>query len=231
MFDLSTAKLIDMAPYIKGEKFIEGVKSYEEINKDYFKVFIDKLEQYEIAKTIFEKVEYYKDFYKYCPDFAIWIPKQQEEIFYAAKCGFILEGAPSHLVYTVKKALEEYPSPNMVPIRLGTTVLNSCFKKGYFKDKITLYDVICNVFGESYQVFDSEHYTCNCSKHTEVYIESEDMVALLPTAFANTVDKSFLRKLVVNGQDLMHEDQHVYLGNLNGYRGVCNSVYDLRELI
>lgn len=231
MLDVGLAKLTDLAPYIKGEKFLDNTKKFEPINKEYFQLFIDKLTQYDIAQAVFEKVEYYKDFYKYCPDFEKWIPKQQKEIFYAVKCGYILEDTPMTLVYQIKKALSEYPAPNMVPLRLGTTVLTPCFKKGYFGNKATLYDVICNVQGSAYTVFDSEHYIDELTNFTEIYIASEDMVALVPNGLAHGLDEAFVRKLTLGPNGLIHSETHLALATMNGYKGVCNSYYDLRELI
>ena len=228
---LELSHLCDIAPYILGTQTFVSGKEFQQVSTDTFQEFYDKLQQYETAQYILSQVESYTDFYNFCPDFAVWFPKsEQQELFYAAKNGSMVLGVPSKLVYLLKRALAEYPAPNLAIKYLPIRTLTSYFSQGAFAEGISLYAIICNLIHSSYTVFDKNHRKNQCNGFTEIYIKYEDMVALVSDEIAIQLDDDFIKTIKLTRDGLMGEGG-VLISKLGGREGIVNSFYDLRKVV
>jgi len=225
---ISLLSLIELAPYIKGDMILPGAKEYKSIEHMQLQEFVDKLEQYPIAKNIFNELESSTDFFKICTDFAVWFKKSEHtDLFYAAKCGYMFNGVPPKLVYMLQLALKDYNAPNLAIKYLNKNTLTHCFQKGAFGDKISLYTIIANMIGKSYVLFDENNFKNPCGDFTEVYIPTEDMVALLPTTVAKSFDTDFIKTIRLTDIGLCGEEG-VEIAKLAGFKYNPNSFFDLR---
>lgn len=221
--------LDEMAPYVLGKKFSDQpVAKRSSASND---KFVRMVNESVTAKVTLEAAEDWHDFYAIEKDFANIIPKDdKEEAFYAAKNGEYSLLVPSFMIYMIKRAyFTEYKSPNLILKQMHERVLNMFFSKGYLGGSLTVQDVICSVCDEHYVPLSKTNLRNKCLGYTEIYVQSTDMVALLPNTLADLLDDNSIDKMVVTESGLSTGGQ--ILRTMGGLRGIVNSVYDLRKVI
>lgn len=228
---VSDLSLAELAPYIKGEKKLDREGEPTKLTESVFQDFWNQLNMQPLYKTLLDVHRYYKDFFNAAYELGKLFPEEiHEDLFYAAKVGYFYDGIPSYLVYTIKECLTEYKCPNLIVKMIPHPHLRKYFSNGTLSK--TLYDVIASEFGKDYQVLDDNHLISRYEEDeiAEIYIPKEDMVAIVPIQLANVVQPDFIESLELYEDGLASPDG-VYLNKLAGYHGVCNSYYDLRNLV
>lgn len=231
MGSVADLTLSELEPYINGKVFT-GKSNVTRCSEEVLQKFLDMLEEDGIAKDFFKTYETPKHFFTTMPDFAHFIPKEQQvECFYSAKIGGkIYKGIPSACVYLLQKAYEEAKEiPNLIPKIIPVNVLNEWFKEDYFGGGITLRDVICNVCNTKYKPLSNVYLKNPVDGFTEVYIPSEDMVAALPNNIAESLDGDSIKNIELKTNGLTVNG--ILLRTMCNYVGAVNSYYDLRQLI
>lgn len=227
--DVTDCTIPELSPYIRGEVFTGEFKGAR-VNPKSVELFTKALSESITAKVTLDQCENSDDFYKIEVDFKHYIPSEDRaNCFYAAKNGSYNMQTPPLCQYLVKKAWEMYKIPNLIPKLIPTQMLNIFFKKGYLSGGVTLHDVICNVACPEYNEFTPTRLRNNVGDYTEIYISSEDMVAIVPKSIASALDDNTLSRIKVTDYGLAVDN--ILLRTMCGYTGGINSTYDLRALI
>lgn len=223
--------IIDMAPYIRGERYLGEMELTKFPDFELYKTFSKAVATTQLGDVNFDAMENYKDFFNCEVEIKKLIPTRQfqQEVFYALKNGIIVQGVPSYCIYMVKKALDMYHSPNLVVKQLPLDLLKNCFTQGYFGDDYTLRDVICNLSGLPYEPLSMSKRKVAYQDFTELYVEETDMVAILPNALAVGLNEDSIQYLHVTPDGLVIKD--ILLRTRGSYTGAVNSIYDLRKLV
>lgn len=216
-------------PYIVGEEFTGECKDVR-IDENEIELFAKLVAKSISASTSIAVLEHYTDFYNTEVDFRKQIsPAQRANCFYAFKNGSYCLQIPPFCQYMVKKAWDMYKMPNMIVKVLPLPVLEKFFQEGYLHGGVTFRDVVCNVACEEYKPFSEACYTNDVGNCTELYIEREDMVALVPSSIAKALDIDTLKRVRKTEYGLAVDN--ILLRTMCGYTGGTNSTYDLRALI
>lgn len=180
----------------------------------------------------FKYTEIAKEFYKACPLFTKLIPKgMQEDVFYAAKCGYLLEGVPSKLTYLLNKAFKEYDTPNNGVSMVAAVSLKPFLAEGSLAEGLTVKDAIEGVLGKSYQVLSDANRAVKYNDCYEVYVENVDRVVILPLEY---------EKYLASRQDLLTVEYNSGIGvclcgkplrTYCGKFGITENEFDLRKCI
>lgn len=227
--DVVDCTIPELKPYITGEEFT-GKFTGERVSE----LAIEHMAQY-VAESVtatvtLEQCDSYKDFFDIEVDIKKQIdPKDRSNCFYALKNGSYCLQIPPFCQYMIKRAWEAYKIPNLIPKIIPVPVLKEFFKEGYFSAGVTLKDVICNVACQEYTPFSEARYKNNVGGNVELYIESEDMVAMVPRSIGDALDMDTLKRIRKTDYGLAVEN--ILLRTMCGYMGAVNSIYDLRSLI
>lgn len=222
--------LNDLAPYIKGDKFLDIEFNEETATNNDFQSLWNQLQMDMTYRNILDTCEYHGDFFSMCQDLGNMYDKnKQKDLFYGAKLGYFYEGVPMVLVYSIRECLKEYPCGNLVMKRISVPLLNRAFSRGGLNNA-TLYSIISDLLGYQYSVVDNNHLIAHYNDFSEVYIPKEDMVAIVPNDLAEALTPDYIESLELYEDGLASPDG-VKLGCLAGYHGACNSFYDLRNLV
>ncbi len=227
--DVADCTIADMQPYIVGEAFT-GQYDGARINEQAVELMNRAVSESITASTTLEQCESYKDFYNVEVDFKKLIePKDRANCFYALKNKRYCLQVPPFCEYMIRRAWDMYKIPNLIPKLLPVQALTTFFKEGYLCGGVTFRDVVCNVVCPEYVPFSESRYKNIVGSYMEIYIEQEDMAAMVPKSIGESLDIDTLKKvrktdygLAVNG---------VLLRTMRGYIGGINSTYDLRALI
>jgi hypothetical protein len=79
-----------------------------------------------------------------------------------------------------------------------------------------------------YVTLDTDIMKNKLGEYYDVYVEQTDMAAVVPELTGNILPDGY--RLYVDGNGIKTE-KGGYAGFMTGYCGVCNSIYDLRELV
>lgn len=223
--------LSEMEPYIMGRTFSGEAKSVNEIkNRAVLDEFLEHVKESLTAKTNLETCDHWADFYKVEPDFTEWVPsKYRADVFYSAKIGCFVPMVPAQCVYLLKVAYDKYKSPNMIFKQLPESVISTFFRKNYLGGSLSLHDVVCTFCTPMYNPLCDRRMKNRCDGFVEIYVRTEDMVALVPNTIADKINDDCIDDLKV-GEDGL-EVQGMYLKRMAGFSGEVNSTYDLRGLI
>ena len=228
--NVNSFTLNELEPYITGKKFLDAKYKKPKVTKEMFQEFWDRLCMDDTYKTLVECFEYHKDFFTACPDLAkMYEEDLHQELFYAAKVGYIYEGVPTYLVYMIKQCLKQYPFGNLIIKMIPLPYLNQYLKEEALGDH-SLYDVISQELEAEYSVVTNHHLVSEYQSADELYVQKEDMVALLPKGLIQETTQDYLESLELFEEGLASPDG-IYLGSFGGYHNACNSFYDLRNLL
>ena len=225
---MSNMTLDEMAPYIMGKEFTKEVSPKH--NRDAIDEFAARVGESITAPTNLELVTNWTDFYTVEPDFKHWIKSEDRaEAFYAVKLGFYSPDVPSMCIYMLQQAYDKHKSPNLIFKMIPNPMLENFFAKGYLGNGYTIHDVVCNFCDNHYYPLSADRLKNSCSTFTEIYVQSTDMVALVPNRIAETLSNDAIDNIVVTPNGL--STNGLLLSHMGGYKGLVNSVYDLRKLI
>lgn len=222
--------LLELEPYIMGKKYTRVAK--EPYRGDYalFDKIDDLIKRSNTAQSNLKLYEIPKEFYMVEPDIASFVPRQaREEIFYALKNGFITDEVPAKCIYYIRKAYNLYKIPNLIFKLIPEKEYTIFFQSNYMKNGLTIRDIICNFCDERYTPISSGSLKVPLGKFAEIYINSKDMVAVVPSAIAEVLSHEDILSLAVDIDGIKLGD--TYLKFLADYNGACESTYDLRTLI
>lgn len=227
-------RITDYAPYIKGELYMAPPEGYAEpyraTSSDLAK-WAKLLEEDSISKELFAHTEDSKEFFRVCTDIAHFVkPAEREEMFYSLKNGFTSPVVPAKLIYLVKKAYALHNIPNLIVRLLPEDYLNTVFTRSYISGGFTLMDVICNFCNKEYRPISSISLKVDYSDFSEIYINETNMIACVPKDISELLKPEDIQYITVGTLGLKLSN-NTYLANLAGYRGACNSIYDLRRLV
>ena len=224
--------LPELEPYVMGKMFTGDAKRPVYLEENDVVEFMTMLEQFPVAKEVFNLCEAPTDFYYMCPEFAKKYKSTDKwsELFYAAKNGGIYRSIPAYCVYLLRKAWAECNGiPNLILKVLPLKALNMFLQKDYFLGGLSLYDAICNVCTSDYQPIAINRLKIKHDDFYELYIKCTDMVAAVPAPIAEILPDSSLEKIEVSAKDMLIDGKPIR--TLCSYVGAINSTYDLRDLL
>ena len=184
--------LIELAPYLTGKSTLPIEYDKAKITTKDFQAFWDIITMYDTYNIILNQMDYYEDFFNVCYDLKeLFDPALHQELFYAAKVGYMYEGVPTYLVYMIKKCLEEYPFGNLIVKMFPIPLLNSYCKEGAINNT-SIHDIIATELGVDYRVLDENNLISRYDKFSEVYIKNEDMVAIVPNDIVSVLTDDYI---------------------------------------
>lgn len=227
--DIADCTIPELRPYIVGEDFT-GESTTARIDERALEKFAQMMAESPSASITLEQCEHYKDFYAIEVDFKSAINvKDRENCFYAFKNGEYCLQVPPFAQYIIKRAWEAYKIPNLIVKVIPIPVLKEFFKKGYFAGGLTFKDVVCNIACPEYVPFSDIVVRNNVGEYVELYIEQEDMVAVVPKSIGMALDDDTLKRVKYTEYGLAVGT--LLLRTMCGYNGGINSTYDLRNLV
>ena len=222
--------LLELEPYIMGNKFTRMVKEPYRGDYELFDKIDDLVKRSSTAPNNLRLFEIPKEFYSVEPDIADFVPRPaREEIFYALKNGFISSEVPAKCIYYIRKAYNLYKIPNLIFKLIPEKEYTIFFQENYFKNNLTVYDVICNFCDERYLPVSAGKLKVPLGGYNAVYIRSKDMIAIMPESIAKILSHEDILHLEVDSDGIKLGSS--YLKFLADYNGACESIYDLRTLI
>lgn len=223
--------LSELAPYINGKQFLDTDSKMVERNGEYIDQFMTLLASDTIAQEFLKQYDTPGAFYDTMLDFKEMIPtKYQSECFYSAKCKKYYKEIPSICVFFLERAYEKcYGIPNLILKVLPWPFLNKCFQFGFFTGGVTLADAICNVCNPQYHSLSKDKLKNRVGEFTEIYVQSEDMVAAVPNKIADFLSNDAILKIEKTPDGLAVDGK--LIRTMANYVGAINSTYDLRTLL
>lgn len=224
-------KLVELAPYIKGEKVFGEVKQLPRVDKETFDKFIDEIESDPAIYTAFNEIKQSAQFFRVVPELGAKFPtKLHTDLFYSAKLGALYTDVHGYLAYTVKLAYDKYKVANLISKLLPTGVLSKALSGAYTTPGVSLMLVIQNIADADYVPLTKTKLKVNYPSHSEIYLKDTDMVLCVPRG---EIDKalvlSVIDQLESTGNDVSYKGRPIR--SLFGYYGAVNSKYDLRKLV
>lgn len=207
---------------------------YPVITNDDVRKFYELLQVNDSIKLAADKTESSVAFYTAFPDIKKLIGAPiASEVFYAYKLGFIYSGVPNKLVYILYKAFKETDMkyPNLILWKAFKDV-KSFVDRVYVSDKgkFTFKTILENVYGSSANIISSTTYKCLNNDVYEIFIESEDRIALVPKDIGDCLSEEDCRAITYDpALGLVLNETPIR--RLNGRLGITFDDFDLREVI
>ena len=183
-----------------------------------------------VYASSFNKTDSAKEFYENFELFdKAFDKKLQEDVFYGAKLGYLLENVPCRLVYLLKLAAANNVTPSLAVQSVSPIAWGRFLKKGTLPEGIIIKDILDAVFGYDTQLITKTKLKIRYERYSEVYIENVDRICLLPNSIADQFDTiEDLRELkyvpkvgVCFGE--------VPLRTFDGRNGITFDEFDLRD--
>lgn len=221
--------LLEMEPYITGRAYTRDCPAPARCTPEmYRRVYRESLASDTCAKVL-EIVERYQDFMDFEPDIANMFPKsEREEMFYCLKNGGYSPDVPGKCIYLLKSLSQKYGSASLALKALPSAYQTILFQKNYLND-CTVRDVIKSFVDKDYEPFSPSRLRLKHEDYDEIYVTSEDMVALVPKDVSDKIMDVDIPSIKLGDRGL--EVSGLKLRFLSGHYGAINSNYDLRELI
>lgn len=183
--------LLELNKIVCGKYTEETKNKYSQI--DNLKEEVHKFQKLmlvnELYMSCFKLTESSEEFYKACPHFKKFIELQAlEEVFYATKLGYYLEGVPSKLTYLLQKTLHKYDTPNNAVNAVMGTAFGRFLKKGSLAENITIKMVIESLLGVEYQELSEFRLAARFNNCYEVYVSNVDRVVILPQDYSSYLE-------------------------------------------
>lgn len=194
------------------QRYINCLNGNEFVTEDTIERYVPTKEEFSAAKQLIadfnaqeliNKVELYKDFRAIAPDLSKKIGS--EELFYALKNGFLVEEAPSKLIYLCRKAYDRCKCANAVPSMLSEQMLNDVFTVGYLKNGWTLSDILRTFCDARFIPLSRVGSYCQTSTGVDFLLSEEPSYAHLPPDYVRSHDISQFR---VKDNKLFDEYSH-----------------------
>jgi len=152
----------------------------------------------------------------------------QKEIFFVMKLGYALEGVPSEHVYILTKYIESGNLYSNLPV-LYPSAAYAELTSGHIDKPI---DVISDVLNVDYEPLTMDRlfvpsYTCGAGA-IEVYLPSEDKVAVLPQSLVDRLTPQDLFEITLKDNILCLHDKplHELCGKFGVYSKGALNLYD-----
>ena len=221
--------ILEMYPYIMGEVYTRDRHEPSRFDNKIWAVVRTRVADSETFDYTIKNVQTCSDFMKLQPDIAEAIPRSlQEEMFYSLKLGFYSPEVPAKCIYIMKTLFEKHGSFSLALKALPVSTFNLFFQTRYFSG-VTMRDIAKTFCDPDFEPFSPSKLRLKHKDYDEVYVASEDMVALLPKAISEKLTDTDLPRIVKEKTDLMIDG--LKLRQMGQYFGAVNSTYDLRELI
>lgn len=221
--------ILEMYPYIMGEVYTRDRHEPSRFDNKIWAVVRNRVADSETFDYTIKNVQTCSDFMKLQPDIAEAIPRSlQEEMFYSLKLGFYSPEVPAKCIYIMKTLFEKHGSFSLALKALPVSTFNLFFQTRYFSG-VTMRDIAKTFCDPDFEPFSPSKLRLKHKDYDEVYVTSEDMVALLPKAISEKLTDTDLPRIVKEKTDLMIDG--LKIRQMGQYFGAVNSTYDLRELI
>ena len=163
------------------------------------------------------------------PDISNMFPKsEREEMFYCLKNNGYSPNVPGKCIYLFKTLTAKYGSASLALKALPNAYLTILFQKNYLEG-CTVRDVIKSFADPEYEPFTPAKLRIQHKDYDEIYVASEDMVALVPKDISAKIADSDIPQIELGKKGL--EVSGLELRFMANHYGAINSFYDLRELI
>jgi len=221
--------LVEMKPYIEGKQFTGTATPYRSTPAD-IECWEELMGKNPIALAYLNAYDVPGKFFTHHPAIAQVVPKQkQEEMFYTIKAGMHSPVVPARCLYLFNKAYYQYGMCNLIFKLLPSKYEQVLFSEGYLAGGFTVRDVIKTFYDKNYEPFGDGRYAVKTADGYELYIESNDMVAAVPTPIAEALTQVDIQNISVDKVGLKTGD--VYIRSMCGFVGGTSSIYDLRRVI
>lgn len=205
---------------------------YTSITQKELDEFIDMLNINEVYKQGIETTERPSEFYNAFALFDNAVPKgEKEELFYAAKLGFFYPEVPSKLVYILRKAVDAADSPNLAIEYLNTPAITEYICRGPLNCGITVYQLLCNLFGKSFKLLTSARRRAKFNDWWEYYIPDKDRVCLIPDDIAQGLSSREDLTSICYSEKMGVCVYEQPLRTMKGHLGITKNDFDLREVV
>lgn len=176
-------------------------------------------------------------FYQACKDLKELIPAEyREDVFYAIRLGYTMDGIPSKLVTILQKAKAIHNYPNVALSMIPEEELSVFSQDGILPVGITITDVVCNVWKSDIKIMSPYRKRVEHAKDVEVYVENKidngkeslfDTVILLPKDISDTMQDRDITNIIYD------TEKGIILGDtilrkVNGRFGITKSDIDMR---
>lgn len=152
----------------------------------------------------------------------------KEDVFYATKVGYILEGVPSKLVFILKKALSKYKTPNVALSAIDRRLLSKYLTKDSLPAGITIRLIMEDILGCTITLLSEYKKSIRYRDVFEVYVENTDRVLVIPESMGDYVQTQQDLENVSYVKDLGVCLYDKPMRTLGGKLGVVTDEYDLR---
>lgn len=229
--------------YIDRYKFMSGKESYtgdykyvcapDYVVKDAIKLMSIN-SAYQMAVKLTESADM---FYAACKDLKELIPTEyREDVFYAIRLGYQIDGVPSKLVTLLQKAKGIYSYPNVALSMIKEDDLKVFTAPGVLKEGVTLTDVVCNVWKSDVKIMSPYRKRVEHAKDVEIYVEKKidnakeklfDTVVLMPKDMSDVIMDNEISNVIYDSEKgIVLRD--VILRTVNGRFGITKSDIDMR---
>ena len=218
--------LLEMEPYITGRAFTRKCQAPARCTPEMFSLVCSEAAASDTCAKVLEIVERYQDFE---PDISNMFPKsEREEMFYCLKNNGYSPNVPGKCIYLLKTLTAKYGSASLALKALPNAYLTILFQKNYLEG-CTVRDVIKSFADPEYEPFTPAKLRIQHKDYDEIYVASEDMVALVPKDISAKIADSDIPQIELGKKGL--EVSGLELRFMANHYGAINSFYDLRELI
>lgn len=221
--------LLEMEPYITGRAFTRECQAPARCTPEMFSLVCSEAAASDTCAKVLKIVERYQDFMDFEPDISNMFPKtEREEMFYCLKNNGYSPNVPGKCIYLLKTLTAKYGSASLALKALPNAYLTILFQKNYLEG-CTVRDIIKSFADPEYEPFTPAKLRIQHKDYDEIYVASEDMVALVPKDISAKIADSDIPQIELGKKGL--EVSGLELRFMANHYGAINSFYDLRELI
>lgn len=189
------------------------------------------METYRDIEVAYRSTESAREFYSLAPDVKKVLGDDAEEVFYTAKLGYSMEGAPARLVYILQKALRKYDMPNVAISSIPESLLTPFIGKGAIGEGITIKHIVQNILGHTYESLLKSKLAAYNNDAFEVYVADVDRVIILPKEYEDVL------KSLSDLQTVCYDKVKgvcmcgMPFRTMKGHYGITEDEFDLRRCI
>ena len=182
-------------------------------------IYLEGLKATEDAKEFYEAYEFIRE---------LTPVDIREDVFYAAKVGFIISDVPSKLVYILRKALNKYKVPNMALESIDRRVLSNYLIPGLLPEGVTVKVLVEDLLGDRVSLLSEYNRMARYGDVVEVYVENTDRVLVGPAKLGDYLQTSKDLSSISYEKEVGVCLHSVPVRTLGGKLGVVLHEYDLR---
>lgn len=225
-------KLFDYVERVNG-KVTEGLALIDvsRITAEEFSEFKSLLSYDDAYLVGLKHTESADEFYEAFEIFRECVPdEKKEELFYGMKLGYILEGVPSKLIYILRKAMHEKPTPTLAMQSINPLVWQSLLRYR-LPQGTCIHDIMDELHGDRVMLINPACRMIEYEDFAEIYVENVDRIVLVPADITRFVcdPRDLMRVQYLPGRGVCVGDAP--LRTMNNRVGVTLDEFDLREAI